>query len=301
MSIEYRPGVEEDDPVTYDVFARATGELNRRRGLPDRIADQPPPRFLAFRRYARAHHGDAYWVAHDGHRTVGFGIGIRHPGVWYLAALHVLPEYQGRGIGRRLLDLTLGTAERSDAVCAISAGMQPSANAIYVRAGMLPWTPVFEWETAPGGIVPEIMVAADADVQPTDDLGVVADFDRRVMGIDRAGQLSFWLEQPDVECLVLSVDGVPAGYAFVSDEGGVGPAAVLDESDAGPLLSAAVGRLRQRGIGQVSLKLAGLSPGAYDVVRHLGLRIAGTALIVVSSRPLWTTGCYVPSAGDALY
>ena len=42
MAIQYRLGIEEDAPVTYQVFAEANRELNSRRGLPDMIADDPP-------------------------------------------------------------------------------------------------------------------------------------------------------------------------------------------------------------------------------------------------------------------
>ena len=139
---------------TYHVFAEANRELFIRRGLPDTFGPEPPVRMMAFRGYAREHHGDGYWVAYDGDRMVGFGIGVRHPGVWYLAALQILPEYQGRGIGQRLLELSLGNAEESDTLCAISAGFQPVSNAIYVRAGMLPWVPIFDWETSEGAEVP---------------------------------------------------------------------------------------------------------------------------------------------------
>ena len=301
MAIEYRLGVEQDDVPTYHVFAEANRELFNRRGLPDTFGDTPPVRMMAFRGYARRYHGDGYWVAYDGDRMVGFGIGVRHPGVWYLAALQILPEYQGRGVGQRLLELTLGTAEESDTVCAISAGMQPVSNAIYVRARMLPWVPIFAWETAKGAAVPALDVDPSVDFEPTRDPADIAEIDRSVVGIDRGSQLSFWLERPDMECFLLSREGGPAGYAFVSSSGAIGPAAVLEQSDGGAMLAAAVERLRANGVERVSFEVAGLCPEAYDVVTRLGLRIAGTALIVVTSRPLWTPGHYFPSPSDALY
>ena len=301
MAIEYRLGVEADDVPTYHVFAEANRELFRRRGMPDTFGPEPPVRMMAFRVYARQHHGGGYWVAYDGDRMVGFGIGVRHPGVWYLAALQILPEYQGKGIGQRLLELTLGTAEESDTVCAISAGMQPVSNAIYVRAGMLPWVPAFDWETSEGAEVPALDVDPSVDVRPTRDVSDIAEIDRRVVGIDRGSQLDFWLARPDMECVVLSRRGEPGGYAFVGDGGAIGPAAVLEQSDSGTMLSAAVERLRASGVGRVSFEAAGLCPEAYGVVARLGMRIAGTALIVVSSRPLWTPGHYFPSPSDALY
>ncbi len=302
MPIQYRLGAEEDDPVTFHVFAGANRELSNRRGLPDTIPDDPPARMMAFRRYAREHHAEGYWVAHDGDRMVGFGIGVRHPGVWYLAALQILPEYQGMGIGQRLLELTLRTAEESDTISSISAGMQPVSNAMYVRAGMLPWTPAFDWETTDhAGLSPLGTEVDGDDFRRTANVADITDIDRQIVGIDRTSQLAFWLEQPDLACFVLSKNGAPAGYAYVSDTGAIGPAAVLEQEDAGTLLSAAVERLRANGVDRVGFQVAGLSPEGHKVVQRLGLRIAGTAMIVVTSRPLWTLGHYFPSPTDALY
>ena len=76
---------------------------------------------------------------------------------------------------------------------------------------------------------------------------------------------------------------------------------VLEQSDGGAMLAAAVERLRASGVERVTFEVVGLCPEVYDVVTRLGLRIAGTALIVVTSRPLWTPDHYFPSPSDALY
>ena len=79
MAIEYRLGIEQDDVPTYHVFAEANRELFNRRGMPDTFGPDPPVRMMAFRGYAREYHGDGYWVAYDGDRMVGFGIGVPAP------------------------------------------------------------------------------------------------------------------------------------------------------------------------------------------------------------------------------
>lgn len=301
MQIEYRLGEEIDDRATYQVFIEANRELNKRRGLPDPYPDDPPSRFMALRRYAREYHSEGYWVAHDRDHMVGFGIGIRHPGSWYLAALQVRPHYQGSGIGRCLMERTLGISHGADVVSAISVGMQPVSNAIYIGAGMLPWAPMFAWETPLETKIPDFSVHSRMSLNPTVGIDIVSAIDQQVLGMDRMSQLKFWIEQPDIECLVMSINDEPAGYVFVSSSGIIGPAAVLSEPDSETLLIATTKRIRDMGIDHVSIKIAGLSPSTYKVVRQLGLKITGTALIVLSSRPLWNIGCYIPSSGDALY
>ncbi|MFE9421899.1 GNAT family N-acetyltransferase [Kitasatospora sp. NPDC006697] len=44
------------------------------------------------------------WLALSGERPVGFALSLRREGLWALALTAVLPEYQGRGIGRLLLE-----------------------------------------------------------------------------------------------------------------------------------------------------------------------------------------------------
>ena len=56
-----------------------------------------------------------------------------------------------------------------------------------------------------------------------------------------------------MECFVLSREGEPAGYAFVSNSGAIGPAAVLEQSDSGTMLATAVERLRANGVERVSV------------------------------------------------
>ena len=69
---------------------------------------------------------------------------------------------------------------------------------------MLPWVPIFDWETAEGAAVPALDADPSFDFRPTCDVSDIAGIDRRVVGIDRGSQLDFWLEQPDLGCFLLS-------------------------------------------------------------------------------------------------
>jgi len=110
-------------------------------------------------------------------QVVGFGIALQREHVWYLSQLYVLPEEQGRGLGRALLSqilpaapvarepaaagATAAAAAESDvpgaaadggpdraaprngvlATCADTA--QPIADALYAKLGIVPRLPVF--------------------------------------------------------------------------------------------------------------------------------------------------------------
>ena len=306
MSVKYRLAEPEDHAATYGVVTEAMGEYLDRHNLPLRghgpggiRPAEIQPRDLAFREYAHRFHRDSYWVAEDEARVVGFGIGIRHEGRWYLAALHVLPEYQGQGIGQRLLELTLSSlAKPTDALCVLADSIQPVSNAMYIRAKMLPWVPIFEWDGPISRLVQERPNEATfrAATLPTE----LEPVDLRVMGVGRPTEHQFWLERPELECGVLLVDGEPAGYVYVSDSGEVGPAAATAEPLMKSLLEWALWRLRERGVENMRLKIPGQCPSAQQVARSLGLRLHAPANILLSSRPLWSPGQYLVSAGDAL-
>jgi ribosomal protein S18 acetylase RimI-like enzyme len=93
-------------------------------------------RFVAFRRHALTHDPDRFWVAESARdrEVVGFGIAMLRDRLWYLAALHVRPGWQGRGIGRELLRRCQESIPaRADVTrIVISDALNPHSNLLYV-------------------------------------------------------------------------------------------------------------------------------------------------------------------------
>jgi GNAT superfamily N-acetyltransferase len=73
------------------------------------------------------------WVAVDGDEVVGFAIAQNRDRLWYLATYGVLPELQGRGIGRRLMDAVLAHADGRPGL--FSSTVHPGATRRYRLAG----------------------------------------------------------------------------------------------------------------------------------------------------------------------
>src|ERR687884_33838 len=94
-NVLFRLASRDDLEATYEVFVAAANELHARTGRPP-VDDTPQRRgwALPFRRHALAHDPARFWVAEAGDLIVGFGIAMLRDHLWYLAALHVLPEYQ---------------------------------------------------------------------------------------------------------------------------------------------------------------------------------------------------------------
>jgi GNAT superfamily N-acetyltransferase len=76
---------------------------------------------------------DGCWVAEDEGAIVGFAISQNRGSVWYLATYGVLTDYQGLGVGKRLLDATLAHAAGRPGL--FSSTTHPGATRRYRLAG----------------------------------------------------------------------------------------------------------------------------------------------------------------------
>ncbi|GLZ38106.1 GNAT family N-acetyltransferase [Actinokineospora sp. NBRC 105648] len=73
------------------------------------------------------------WIAAAGDEVVGFAISQNRERFWYLATYGVLPDRQGTGIGKRLIDATL--AHAGDRPGMFSSTVHPGATRRYRVAG----------------------------------------------------------------------------------------------------------------------------------------------------------------------
>jgi GNAT superfamily N-acetyltransferase len=96
--LEFRHAAELDLRAQYELFVAAQGELWHRHGLQWSAA--PFQDWRAPHRHLLAADGERSFVALDGERLAGFSAAY----TWFLAALFVSPHYQGRRVGRELLD-----------------------------------------------------------------------------------------------------------------------------------------------------------------------------------------------------
>ena len=83
--------------------------------------------------------GERFWLACDGDRPVGFGAGLVRGAFSYCAGLFVLPEWQGRGLGRRLFETALEGLPVAGGVTALTSNAaNPISNGLYARHGIYP-------------------------------------------------------------------------------------------------------------------------------------------------------------------
>ena len=111
----------------------------------------PPSVSSRFGASALRHDPDGFWVAEVDGALVGFGIAVQREHVWYLAALHVRPAYQSRGLGAEIIRRALAAARPGSLLTVGADARNPVSNALYGRFGMFPETPLLEVAGPAGG------------------------------------------------------------------------------------------------------------------------------------------------------
>ena len=293
--IVIRRATEADFRPTYVVVVEAMEDLARTRGW---TASPRPPepgeRFLAFRRSALRHDPDGFWVGEVDGEVVGFGIAVQREHVWYLAALHVRPAWQSRGLGAELIRRALAAARPGSLLTVGTDARNPVSNALYGRFGMFPQEPLLEVAGPavagdPGPLVPGL---------PGTDL--LAAIDRAALDVARPEDHEFWGSVPGLHAWTVVRDGRAAGYAYVQADGSIGPIAVLDPADLASAVEAAIGRAAELGAAIARVRIPGLARPAVAALLARGWRFGDGVTLVLSSAPWGHWDRYVTSGGDAL-
>ena len=302
--IDLRPARTEDLPACTEIWSASIGDYVRRLNQPWFGGDPEPLRRLLA--HFLATDPDRFWVATEGPvgaqgRVVGFGSATRRGSVLFLGWLFVEPRFQGRGIGRALLEramtgppadgLTLGTSIDS---------VQPISAALYSRYGMVPRLPVVQLVGRPddaGDLAP--LPSGIRGVEAGRDGGgpdapdaALARIDTLVLGYEHAVDHAFLRSEGRRLFLLQSErDGV-VGYGYISPSGRFGPLAALDAGLLAPLALELMKRSRAAGAYAVWV------PGAADelvvTLLRAGLRLESFPALLSWTRPFADFSRYVP-------
>ena len=265
--MNFRPATASDLADEFEVFGRAQRELYERRGA--EWAGRDFSEWVRLQRHLLDHDGARSFVAEEAGRVVGFVAAWVRDEVWFLSALFVRPEWQGRGIGKRLLGLAWGEGQRRRIT--ITEALQPVSTASYARRGLIPTTPILGFEGEPRNTEHEHLEPARLDP------GALLILDQAAYGFDRAIDHTLWKETAESGTLWL-VNGEPAAYSYVSATGQIGPLAGRDEASAANALRAELARLAGR---TVSIAIPGSSAQLVEVALGSGLRMQDPALLLL--------------------
>jgi GNAT superfamily N-acetyltransferase len=269
--IEFRRAAESDLRAAYDVFVAAESELWCRHGLA--WSASPFEVWRAPHRHLLAQDGERSFVALDSERLAGYSAALARGDSWFLSALFVLPQYQGRRVGRELLDRSW--AGEYGARMTITDSIQPVSTGMYARRGLIPTTPIFSVSGSPTVDLPPDLEAVVPEPEP------LAALDRDAYGFDRAADHRFWREQAaEANLWLLAGDAIASSY--VDDQGLIGPLAGRDGETAALALQAELARRESQ---HAQVHVPGSARRLLAIALASGLRITRPpGLLLLSER-----------------
>ena len=244
---------------------------------------------------------DLAWIADQDGEPVGFSVGFVRGELWFLSDLFVLPEAHGKGIGGALLQRCLaGGMAHGARIRAVASSGDPAAQALYIRAGMVPRFPLFGIKGAVRGLC-DLPAARQKIARATATatwIRKLGDLDEIVWGRRRDCEHRFWLEESRLTCLaIIDASGRPAAYAYRGPNR-LGPFGARSPRLQIALLRA-IGDASGNGAAETEIRVPGLNATMLAALLASGFRIDHAGLFM-TSRPFGRFDRYVPSGGTLL-
>jgi GNAT superfamily N-acetyltransferase len=304
MDVTYRPGSPGDATAAARIIVVALNDLMTRQNRAP-IAGTGAGMSAVLAHLARTD-PRRFWIAACEERSVAFGCAWVRSDLCYLSGLFVLPGWQGRGLGRGLLERAMGDRPSSGDMSAVmSSAANPVSNGLYARHGMYPLMPVLYLK----GRVPARSAAislgslqaaplADADL---DDLRAV---DSAVTGLDRTPDHAWLLGEAGRSGWLFRRRGAVAGYGYLGGDGtegddAIGPVATLHAEDQEAVLGFLLAQAADAGAVTATVAVPGHNTSAQRLLWQAGFGFEGATGLFGCTRPFGRFDRYL-FAGDAL-
>ncbi len=240
-------------------------------------------------------------MAADDERIVGFASAIVRERLWYLSMCFVLPELQGSGVGRAMLD-RLGPPGGADTVRGTATdSAQPIANALYASLGIVPRVPLLNliglpsrpeaFGELPSGVrpVPFEQLATDGHERL---VGIVDDLDQATLGVRHPIDHRYLRAEGRRAWLYEGPDGAPLAYGYAGEAGRVGPVASRDRELVAPILGHLTTAIVPRGA--FAMWLPGTADRAVVGALQAGFRLEPFPVLLCWDRPMVDLERYLP-------
>ena len=225
--------------------------------------------------------------------------------LWYLSMLFVMPDFQGSGLGRELLERILPSDDGIVRAVATDSA-QPISNALYARYGMVPRIPLLSltglplrpeaFGELPSGVVP--LAFEEIAAGPPGDLGhrllteAVDALDAELVGSTHPIDHRFLRTESRHGWLYRGPDGEPVGYGYAGEAGRVGPVAVRDAALLGPVLGHLTSAVQPRGA--FAMWVPGSAGQAVVTALAAGFRLDAFPVLLCWDRPFADFSRYLP-------
>ena len=309
-ALTYRPVRVEELAACAEIWRVSINDYIGRTGQPDVPPEVGP--LLRLYGHLQATDPDRFVVALEGERVVAFASALMREHLWFLSMCFVLPELQGTGVGRALLDATAPPAIGPDGVPIVRAtatdSAQPISNALYGSLGIVPRVPLLNlignpthpeaFGDLPSGVTPVSFeeLAGGAGAAPGDGhralAAAVDTLDRALLGVAHPIDHRFLRQEGRRGFLYHGPDGTPVAYGYVSEAGRVGPIAALDETLLAPILGRLTRTVQARGA--YALWLPGTADRVVVASLQAGFRLDQFPILLCWDRPFADFARYLP-------
>ena len=288
--MDYRHAKASDIPEVAKVFATAIDDVDRKHGFYKKpTARSPSPQYAFWLKK----NPEAFWVAEDRGRVVGYTFSFLRGSLWFLADLFILPEHQGKGIGGTLIKKTLRSWRNRKITnrALITPAFNRASVSLYMRYEMLPRQPVY-FATAPKKTVERGVQEKEGnelEVEEVKNFRASAPLLDRVhklaLGIPSGWHNEFFFEVLKSRCLIFRKRGRLEGYSFVRPNGRLGPLVVRSASSFAPAFDLTLRSAVENKAEKVMMFFPGTNGEAVRMGMKRGFRIE-YPLLLLSSQPM---------------
>jgi len=240
--------------------------------------------------------GEGFWVAEVEGKLAGLTLSWVRGSLWYLAHLFVSPDYQGLNIGQNLMDRTMkhhkGSTITNRALATFA--YNPVSISLYARYGIYPREPLY-WMEGPSqqvktGASTKLRNERMVDFEKA--RSILTSIDELTLGYPREKNHEFLFGLPTVRCHLFSSGKEPVGYAYVWQNGRVGPLATVSHEIFRDVLKSAFRLAAAEGAPNVGIAATGSNEQLMQVALEQKMRILDNYLFM-SSKPFPNFSNYV--------
>ncbi len=298
LGLAYRLARPEDLRRIAAVFSTAIDDLDKRHGF----FRSPTPRSPPNPQYAfwLKKDPDSFWVAEHNRRIVGYTFSFLRGSLWFLADLFITPGYQGKGVGRSLIEITLASWRGHQITnrALITPAFNRASASLYMRFGMFPRYPLYFASAPRENIVRGLETRGTRTLEPEEatDLErlspLLNQVDRRALGFPLGWHHEFFFEIQRARCFILKKNKRAEGYVYVRRNGRIGPLVVMSTSSFEPALQAALRIAAEGDSEEATIFFAGSNEEAASVCVKYGFRVT-YPLLFMSAHPVESWNNYL--------
>ena len=300
MTIEYRLANNNDLNQVSAVEATAVDNVKKKYGF---FEGRTNPLFdVVYFDFLMKKIPHAFWVAEDRGKIIGLSTSWVRGSLWFLADLFILPSHQGRGVGRSLIERTLGSWRDTKILnrALITFAYNPTSISLYMRFKMYSREPLYFAGATSATLRKNLKPPSKMKYEGVSNLNEITTDLKRIdmdaLGFPLEWHHEYFLEVQRAKCFVFTKGGRAEGYVYVRKDGRVGPLAVTSRLSLEDVMNTAISLAAEQDAARVLLLFTGSSIQQVSAALKCGLLII-SPMLFMSTKPVgkWANYvCYSP-------